>query len=192
MGTGTLIVKADLANDAVPIEGADVAVIGKDGKLLYKLKTDSSGVSETAALAAPDKAYSLDPDYQGIPYSTCRVRVSAPGFITEIINGVQIFDTVESVQEVELRPLLSSGETENVIDITPRNQVPRPPRVQEAQADPPAGVVALPRVIIPDFITVHLGSYTNASARNIRVPFPLYVKNVASADVCQGVFPNKY
>src|SRR5262249_25149749 len=40
----------------------------------------------------------------------------------------------------------------------------------------------MPRVIIPEFITVHLGRY-NQSARNIRVPFPLYIKNVASSEI---------
>jgi peptidoglycan hydrolase-like protein with peptidoglycan-binding domain len=36
--------------------------------------------------------------------------------------------------------------------------------------------------IIPDYITVHLGT-PNANARNIRVPFPEYVKNVASSEI---------
>lgn len=191
MGTGTLIIKAAMANGAVPIEGADVMIIGPNGKLLYKLKTDSSGKTETAALSAPDKALSLDPCYQGIPYSTCQVKVSAPGFITEIINGVQIFDTVEAMEEVEMHPALPGGETVHVTNIPPHEQVLRSPHAQEGRTDPPAGS-RLPRVIIPDFITVHLGSHTNASARNIRVPFPLYAKNVASADICQGVFPSKY
>ena len=38
-------------------------------------------------------------------------------------------------------------------------------------------------VFIPDFITVHLGAPTNASARNVRVPFIDYVKNVASSEI---------
>ena len=38
-------------------------------------------------------------------------------------------------------------------------------------------------VFIPDFITVHLGAPTNTSARNVRVPFIEYVKNVASSEI---------
>ena len=38
-------------------------------------------------------------------------------------------------------------------------------------------------VFIPEFITVHLGSPNNASARNVRVPFIDYVKNVASSEI---------
>jgi len=37
-------------------------------------------------------------------------------------------------------------------------------------------------IIIPDFITVHLGS-PNAAARNVRVPFREYIKNVCSSEI---------
>lgn len=36
--------------------------------------------------------------------------------------------------------------------------------------------------VIPDYITVHLGS-PNSNARNVRVPFTDYIKNVASSEV---------
>ena len=54
--------------------------------------------------------------------------------------------------------------------------------VEAAGDDPPA---AAPRrtVFIPDFITVHLGAPTNTSARNVRVPFIDYVKNVTSSEI---------
>mgnify|MGYP004647222105 FL=1 len=38
------------------------------------------------------------------------------------------------------------------------------------------------RPIIPEFITVHLGR-PNAEARNVRVPFAQYIKNVASSEI---------
>lgn len=38
------------------------------------------------------------------------------------------------------------------------------------------------RPIIPEFITVHLGR-PNAAARNVRVPFAQYIKNVASSEI---------
>ncbi|MCL2539854.1 MAG: peptidoglycan-binding protein [Firmicutes bacterium] len=38
-------------------------------------------------------------------------------------------------------------------------------------------------VIIPDFITVHLGSPNNAAAQNVRVPFADYIANVASSEI---------
>ena len=36
--------------------------------------------------------------------------------------------------------------------------------------------------IIPEFITVHLGP-PNSNARNVRVSFPEYIKNVASSEI---------
>lgn len=36
--------------------------------------------------------------------------------------------------------------------------------------------------VIPDYITVHLGT-PNSNARNVRVPFTDYIKNVASSEV---------
>ena len=38
------------------------------------------------------------------------------------------------------------------------------------------------RPIVPEFITVHLGK-PNAAARNVRVPFAQYIKNVASSEI---------
>jgi len=38
-------------------------------------------------------------------------------------------------------------------------------------------------VFIPDFITVHLGAPTNTTARNVRVPFIDYIKNVTSSEI---------
>ena len=43
-------------------------------------------------------------------------------------------------------------------------------------------------VFIPDYITVHLGTPSNHAARNVRVPFAQYIKNVTSDNVCQGLF----
>lgn len=42
-------------------------------------------------------------------------------------------------------------------------------------------MAALP--VIPDYITVHLGKPSDASAPNIRVPFIDYIKNVASSEI---------
>lgn len=41
--------------------------------------------------------------------------------------------------------------------------------------------MALPK--IPEMITVHLGRPNDSSARNVTVPFPYYIKNVASSEI---------
>ncbi len=44
-------------------------------------------------------------------------------------------------------------------------------------------MIAVATVRIPDYITVHLGAPDDASARNVRVPFVDYIKNVASSEI---------
>ena len=46
--------------------------------------------------------------------------------------------------------------------------------------------MALPK--IPEMITVHLGRPEDSSARNVTVPFPYYIKNVASSEI----YPHLY
>ena len=209
MGSGYLKVRVSEANEAIPIEGADVIIKDMSGQILYKLKTDASGVTETVLLYAPDKINTMNPNNIGPKYSIYRVEVYHPGFVSEIINGVQIFDTIESEQNVEMHPFIQGGPTVHVTNIPPHGQVLQLPRNQigppegpatfsetGAAVNPAAALSAAPeavpearlagrtmqRVIIPDFITVHLGRY-NVAARNIRVPFPLYIKNVTSSEI---------
>ena len=61
-------------------------------------------------------------------------------------------------------------------------------QAMEAFDDDPAALITplvVPlanEVVIPDFITVHLGT-PNAAARNVRVPFKEYIKNVVSSEI---------
>ena len=272
MGFGFLGVKTSMAYNAVPVANAQVVIKDTNGHPLYTLKTDASGETTAVQLYAPDKIHTMDPYYQGAYYSPYQVEVRAPGFVTEIIKGVQIFDTVEAFEYVNMHPLFPSGSKEHVIIIPPHEQVLRSqknqqgppasrPRFGRAEATPVPGPwseadpgswseadpgsefgpesspVSTPeeavpvfapmeamqnsdpaeaqqqisdsaearqispispfaasgrsssigararRVIIPDFITVHLGRYNDTSARNVRVPFPFYIKNVASSEI---------
>ncbi|MCL2514034.1 MAG: carboxypeptidase-like regulatory domain-containing protein [Oscillospiraceae bacterium] len=63
MGTGYLTVKVGMANEAAPIEGANVVIKQMDGQTLFTLRTDASGRTETVPLYAPDKSLTLNPDY---------------------------------------------------------------------------------------------------------------------------------
>ena len=182
MGLGTLIVKESIANDALPIEGADVLIKNSDGQILHMLKTDASGQTQAIPLSAPDKMLTLSPDFKGTPYSTYNAEISCPGFVTEIINGIQIFDGVEAVEDVQMMPFVPGESPQDIINITPHKQTMTVPFDQQGPSELLAGRV-LQRVVIPDFITVHLGKYSDAGARNIRVAFPLYIKNVASSEI---------
>ena len=41
----------------------------------------------------------------------------------------------------------------------------------------------MPTPRIPEYITVHLGAPNDTSAKNVRVPFVDYIKNVASSEI---------
>lgn len=181
MGLGFLTVKTVLANGAVPIAGAKVVIKDNNGYLLYSLVTNDVGKTGIARLPAPDKGYSLDPSFTGTPYSTYRVEVEAEGYVSDVVNGVQVFDTEEAVVEVGMHPFLEGENPRHVVNIPPHQLASNEPIRQIGPPRPQAGK-AMQKVVIPDFITVHLGRY-NVSARNVRVPFPFYVKNCASSEI---------
>lgn len=179
MGIGYLTIHCRTGEDSLPVAGAHVIISEPIGGVLFDAYTDADGDTGTFQLTAPDKIYTLMPDYTLPAYSTCDVEVYAKGFVTEHIQGVQILDTQTSILPVEMIPL--SDEAEHVTD----NFIVIPPvglliQSKYRKIDPPAD----PRqVIIPDYITVHLGAPTNTSARNVRVKFADYVKNVASSEI---------
>ena len=218
MGMGYLRVEVHTAYDALPISGATITVSNHNGKTLYESVTNEDGMAGPVRLSAPDKKYTLDPYYKGIPYSTYNVIISAPGYLTRHIKGVYIEDTQTNVLIEEMTPLTEGYmyDTDEYIDEPlhnlankeQRNQSAPPPiaRMANVMAGPPpsmasgagANTMADPpplarapggggtigqAVRIPEFITVHLGHFSNTSARNVRVRFADYIKNVTSHEI---------
>ena len=72
-----------------------------------------------------------------------------------------------------------------VTPMTVENEIPAPNEIPPGQfrAQPSPAQSPFGGVFIPDYITVHLGTPTNASARNVRVKFTDYIKNVASSEI---------
>lgn len=181
MREGNLIVVARTADDALPISGAHVRIMDSAGKVLYDLQTDENGETEQVSLETVDKNLSLDPNYTGSPYTSYNVEVEADGYNSLYIKGVHIFDGEDALQPAALIPMLGSRSTPVQYGISigkqaiemkePRNQI-------GPQSEPKI----LRHVVIPNPITVHLGR-PNASASNVQVTFPDYVKNVASSEI---------
>ena len=182
MGTGFLEVTTSTANGSLPVPNAHITVFNGDN-ILYEITTDESGIGKPLPLAAPAVSLTLDPSYTGVPYSVCDVKAEAEGYATVIIHGVEILDTETSILPIDMVPSLENGAVieHNVdhhnltSDEQRRMDVPPP-------AMPPRGRV-LSEVIIPEFITVHLGRPDNPNARNVRVPFTYYIKNAASHEI---------
>ncbi len=185
MGSGFLLMRVTIGDEALPVADARVQIIDKDGKMLYETTTDANGLTRAFSVPAPDVSLTLDPTYTQPAYSTVDVVVSAPGFITEHINGVEIVDTQTANLPVHMKPLVDEPNpvTDNTINIAPPAVVSEETFAKRGDSVQGLSSRVLSQVIIPDYITVHLGMPSDTSARNVRVKFADYVKNVASSEI---------
>ncbi len=181
MGTGYLIIQARTAEGALPLSGVRVRIKDHKGTVLYELTTDESGETKQISLPAVDRRWSLDPSYTGIPYSTYNLEMEAEGFNSLRIIGVQIFDGEKAIQPISLIPMLENQTTPywQEIIIGRHANIMTEPRIQLRPLMEPR---IFRHVIIPDPITVHLGTPAS-SASNVFVSFPDYIKNVASSEI---------
>lgn len=181
MAVGYLQIQAQTAQEALPLEGAQVWVLDNEENILYHLVTDESGQTQTVSLETADKRYSQDPYYQGKPYADYGVVVEAEGFEPVSISHIPIFDGETAALPAALTPLPDRRPSQTMDDITVGA-----PAVALKRRREPEGVSADSRVlrqaVIPNPITVHLGT-PNAQAANVQVPFLEYVKNVASSEI---------
>ena len=105
MGSGFLIVKAYLAADALPVEGALVRVESVDEGVSGVARsriTDRDGVAGPIPLPAPPLAFSRSPSPEEQPYATYRVTVIADGYYTKRVYGVAVFDGITTVLPVNM------------------------------------------------------------------------------------------
>lgn len=181
MGTGNLIIQVRDANEAVPLSGVRVRVMDSTGKVLYDLTTDESGDTKQISLETVDRSLSLDPNYKGTPYTSYDLLIEAKGYNNLHIRGVQIFDGENAIQPVSLIPMLEHQRIANTYEIVIGKHAVEMNEPRE-QVGPLTEPRILRHVIIPNPITVHLGTPTS-SASNVQVSFPDYVKNVASSEI---------
>ncbi len=117
---GYLKVRVTEANGTIPVENAVVTVseytanpgeateTGETGDIIYSLRTNSGGLTETVTLPTPPAADSENPGaYQ--PYAVYNVTVDYPGFYSVTGVGVPIFPGVIAVQPVNLMPISEEG-----------------------------------------------------------------------------------
>ena len=181
MATGYLIFQARTAHDALPLQGVRVSIMDGEGRRLYEMTTDENGQTQAAARETVNKSYSLSPYYPRRPYTGYQVLAQAEGFDSLSIQGVPIFEGETAIQPLPLTPMRDMQRSPVVNEIL----IPEPAvamseeRHQEGPAIPPR---VLRQVVIPNPITVHLGR-PEASAPNVQVSFPDYVKNAASSEI---------
>ncbi len=118
---GWLQVTARSADSALPVEGASVMVLRRNGTettLVQTLLTDESGKTPKIQLPAP--AITTNPMQ---PFSVYTVKIHRPGYIRLESRNVPIFPGVTSVQPFAMIPL-PKGESEDTPAVVNENTEP--------------------------------------------------------------------
>lgn len=181
MAQGTLFVTVRASDSAFPVPQARVTILKEEDTVLYEasVTSENGSVSPDFSLEAPDPALSLSPG-EALPYSIYSAKVEAEGFYSVRVNGIQIFAGERSELPVEMIPRGQSLDEELIFDIGPHALRTSPPNLRERPDENEERV--LRSVFIPQRITVHLGA-PGTAASNVSVPFPDYIKNVASSEI---------
>lgn len=181
MAIGYLIVQARTAHDAVPLKGVQIRILDDRINIIYELTTDENGETQKVSLDTLDKSYSQNPNFTGSPYTSYNVLAQMTGFNSVYVSGIPVFDGETAILPVTLTPMQKLQRSPTVTKISIGKFAVEMPesRYQRGAVIEP---YVLRQVVIPDPITVHLGT-PNSSASNIQVSFPDYVKNVASCEI---------
>lgn len=181
MAIGYLSIQARTAHEAVPLSGVRIQILDDVGNTVYSLTTDENGETEAMPLETVDKRFSLNQYYSGTPYVNYSVLAQAAGFNSALISDIPIFDGETAVLPVALIPMQEMQRSASRTEIN----IGEPAVAMQEQRNQEGSVAApyvLRQVVIPNPITVHLGA-PSASAANVQVSFPDYVKNVASSEI---------
>lgn len=171
----------------IPIQNARITIsyTGEPDSTIETLTTDSSGQTESVTLNAPPLEYSLTPN-SPMPYSEYTLTVSAPGYESVTISGVEVLPEVTAMQNIEMIPLETSQEESETIVIPDHTLYgDYPPKIPEDEIKPmdESGEIVLSRVVIPEYIIVHDGVPSDPTAGNYYVRYRDYIKNVVSSEI---------
>ncbi len=185
--TGLLQVQVFAVDAGDPVPNAQVRITERGSTdTLIELTTDGSGQAPMVELNTPPFSYSQAPENPR-PYGEYDVYVSAAGFQPVFVEGVQILPDALALQNVTLRPSIVYRRPVEDIYIEQHTLYGIfPPKIPEEEVKPlpeGQGLVVLPNVVVPEFIIVHLGAPSDASAQNVWIPFKDYIKNVASCEI---------
>ena len=186
MSTGYIGAFVSAVRNGIPIQNAQVTITKKeDNVIVFQeiLITDQDGNTPNIEVETPPKELSLDENNTVEPYATYDMSIISPGYILINIRNIQIFADTVTIVPVEVLPVPRSGmspDEDTKVVIPPHNLFapPVPYNVEGPEGSP----FVLKEVVIPEFIVVHLGR-PNDNAENVWIPFPDYIKNVASSEI---------
>ncbi len=183
--SGELSLEVYGRDTGLPLPGAEATVASEEtGEVLQSFTSDEAGQFPILRLGSPPLEYSLEPG-EGRPYSRYHIRVSAPGYEPLEIRDAEVMADQLSLQPLPMSPLSSPAESDEIT--VPDNTlfVSGPAKISEPEIKPvtESGEIVLSRVVIPEYVVVHDGAPSNASAKNYYVTFRDYIKNVASGEI---------
>ena len=184
---GQLKINVTATVGLIPIQNASITIsyTGEPDSTLETLTTDSSGQSDTVSLDAPPLEYSLTPN-SPMPYSEYTLTVTAPGYESVTVSGVEVLPDVTAIQNIEMIPTEMSQEDSETIVIPDHTLYgDYPPKIPEDEIKPmdESGEIVLSRVVIPEYIIVHDGVPSDSTAANYYVRYRDYIKNVVSSEI---------
>ena len=184
--TGRLQVRLVEEGSRRPVAGAEVMISyeGDPESSVRRFITNESGMTELIELPAPNLEYSTQFS-EPQPYAEYTVQVKAAGYEDAEVEGTEILPGVTAIQEVRLRSSAGGGVFDRVV-IGPHTLYgDYPPKIAESEIKPVSetGEIVLSRVVIPEYVIVHDGAPTDASAQNYWVRYRDYIKNVASSEI---------
>ncbi|MBR6531833.1 MAG: hypothetical protein IKT61_04965 [Clostridia bacterium] len=109
---GVLRVQVFSADRTFPVSNASVRVFVNlaDGEReIFNGVTDMDGVVDNISLPAPDSSLSFDENNTVEPFAVYGLRVNKADYSPAVFDGIPVFDSVKSIQPVELVPLSRSG-----------------------------------------------------------------------------------
>ncbi len=126
---GSLVVFVYTARMAIPIKNARVSILrANSNELLGFRVTNDEGLTDVYEETTPDTAISLTPQPTESefvsPFSVVDLQIEHPMYQKILIEDVQIFSNLKSIQNVELIPLEEYSTTQTSSEtfiITPQN-----------------------------------------------------------------------
>ncbi len=185
--TGKLQINVTSTLGLLPVENATVTIsyTGVPEVAIERLITNSSGQTQQIDLPAPPFEYSQQPE-EPRPYSEYNIMVEAEGYEPVMVSGTEILPDVTALQPIQMTPLAQERGLEEDIVIPDHTLYGEyPPKIPEEEIKPidESGEIVLSRVVIPEYVVVHDGVPSDASAPNYYVRYRDYIKNVVSSEI---------
>ena len=171
----------------IPIEGASITISHTEAPAepIFTGTTDISGETQLISLTAPAFVLSQAPS-EIQPYTDYNITVEADGYEPILVSGTEILPDRLAIQQIRMVPLQIQTEEEQIVVIPEHTLFGEyPPKLPEDEIKPMAesGEIVLSRVVIPEYIIVHDGVPSDATAPNYWVRYKDYIKNVASCEI---------